>query len=142
MCFPATQRPFEVDDVCELVRKVYGNQVHFVDGDEELVPGLSVYKIGGHSAGLMCVRVWTQRGWVVVASDCAHFYENFRERNPFVIVYNLGDMLNGYTTMEMLAESQDHIIPGHDPLVMKYYPAASKELEGIVARSDLSPTLT
>ena len=142
MCFPATQRPFEVDDVCELVRKVYGNQVHFVDGDEELVPGLSVHKIGGHSAGLMCVRVWTQRGWVVVASDCAHFYESFKERNPFVIVYNLGDMLNGYTTMEMLAESQDHIIPGHDPLVMKYYPAASKELEGIVARLDLSPTLT
>ena len=69
----------EVDDVCELVRKVYGNQVHFVDGDEELVPGLSVHKIGGHSAGLMCVRVWTQRGWVVVASDCAHFYENFKE---------------------------------------------------------------
>ena len=61
MCFPATQRPFEVDDVCELVRKVYGNQVHFVDGDEELVPGLSVHKVGGHSAGLMCVRVWTQR---------------------------------------------------------------------------------
>ena len=61
---------------------------------------------------------------------------------PFVIVYNLGDMLNGYTTMEMLAESQDHIIPGHDPLVMKYYPAASKELEGIVARLDLSPTLS
>ena len=51
-------------------------------------------------------------------------------------------MLNGYTTMEMLAESQDHIIPGHDPLVMKYYPAASKELEGIVVRLDLSPTLT
>ena len=77
-----------------------------------------------------------------MASDCAHFYENFKERNPFVIVYNLGDMLNGYTTMEMLAESQDHIIPGHDPLVMRYYLAASKELEGIVARLDPSPTLT
>ncbi len=58
------------------------------------------------------------------------------------ILKSVGDMLNGYTTMEMLAESQDHIIPGHDPLVMKYYPAASKELEGIVARLDLSPTLS
>ena len=54
MCFPATQRPSEVDNVCQLVRKVYRNHVHFVDGDEELVPGLSVHKIGGHSAGLMC----------------------------------------------------------------------------------------
>ncbi len=94
MCFPTTQRPFEVDDVCELVRKVYENQVHFVDGDEELVPGLSVRKVGGHSAGLMCVRVWTQRGWVVVASVCANFYKNFKARNPLVIVYNLGEMLN------------------------------------------------
>ena len=131
-----------MDDVCELLRKVYGNQAHFVDGDEELVPGLSVRKVGGHSAGLMCVRVWTQRGWVVMASVCANFYENSKARNPFVIVYNLGEMLNRYTTMELLAESSDHIILGHDPLVMKYYPAASKELEGIVARLDLSPTLT
>ena len=79
---------------------------------------------------------------VVVASDSAHFYESFEERNRFVILYNSGDMLNGYTTMEMLSGSLDHIIPGHDPLVMKYYSAASKELEGIVARLDLSPTLT
>ena len=139
MCFPAIRRPFEVDDVCEMVRKVYTNKVRFVDGNQELVPGLSVHKIGGHSAGLMCVRVWTQRGWVVVASDCAHFYENFRDRNPFVIVYNLGDMMNGYTTMEMLADSPDHIIPGHDPLVMNLYPPASPELEGIVARLDVDP---
>ena len=130
MCFPATQRPFEVDDVFELVRKVYGNQVHFVDGDEQLVPGLSVHKVGGHSAGLMCVRVWTQRGWVVVASDCAHFYENFRERNPFVIVYNLGDMLSGYTTMDMLAESQDHIIPGNDPLVIEILSSCFNRIRG------------
>ena len=77
-----------------------------------------------------------------MASVCANFYENSKARNPFVIVYNLGEMLNRYTTMELLAESSDHIILGHDPLVMKYYPAASKELEGIVARLDLSPTLT
>ena len=90
----------------------------------------------------MCVRVWTQKGLVVAASDCAHFYESFEERNRFVILYNLGDMLNGYTIMEMLAGSLDHIIPGHDPLVMKYYSAASKKIKGIVVRLDLSPTRT
>ena len=113
LCFPAVQRPFEVDDVCEMVRKIYGNQVHFVDGDEELVPGLSVHKIGGHSAGLMCVRVWTQRGWVVVASDCAHFYENIRERNPFVIVYNLGELVHEFN----IATKDMHI--NHQPEMMK-----------------------
>ncbi len=139
MCFPAVQRPFEADDVCAMVRNVYANRVRFVDGDAELAPGLSVHRIGGHSAGLMCARVWTRRGWVVLASDCAHFYENIRDRNPFVIVYNLGDMMEGYKTMERLADSPDHIIPGHDPLVMEYYPPAAPELEGIVARLDMDP---
>jgi hypothetical protein len=30
-------------------------------------PGVSVHRIGGHTAGLQCVRVYTQRGWVVLA---------------------------------------------------------------------------
>ena len=33
MCHPAIRRPFEVEDVVALVRKVYGNQVAFHDGD-------------------------------------------------------------------------------------------------------------
>ena len=41
MCHPAIRRPFEVEDVVALVRKVYGNQVAFHDGDGELAPGLS-----------------------------------------------------------------------------------------------------
>jgi hypothetical protein len=37
------------------------------------------------------------------------------------------------------AESPQHIIAGHDPLVLARFPAASKELQGIVARVDLAP---
>jgi hypothetical protein len=50
-------------------------------------------------------------------------------------------MLEGYNTLYRLAESPDHIVPGHDPLVMKYYPAASRELEGIAVRLDMEPRL-
>ena len=32
------------------------------------------------------------------------------------------------------------IVPGHDPLVMQRYPAASKALEGIAVRLDAIPT--
>lgn len=56
MCFEAMQRPFEVEDVVAMVRKVYGGQAKFHNGDTELAPGISIHKIGGHSAGLMCVR--------------------------------------------------------------------------------------
>ena len=53
--------------------------------------------------------------------------------------FNLGDMVDGYRTCERLAASPDHIIPGHDPLVMKLYPAVSPELEGIIVRLDVAP---
>ena len=49
-------------------------------------------------------------------------------------------MMNGFNTLEMLAESNDHVIPGHDPLVMSYYPAPSPEMEGVVVRLDVAPT--
>jgi len=45
-------------------------------------------------------------------------------------------MIDGYSRLRALAESPAHIIPGHDPLVMERYPAASAELQGIVARLD------
>jgi hypothetical protein len=38
-----------------------------------------------------------------------------------------------------VAPSEDHIVPGHDPLVMQLYPAPSRELEGIVVALDEEP---
>jgi hypothetical protein len=39
-----------------------------------------------------------------------------------------------------LAPDEDHIVPGHDPLVMKLYPAPSAELQGIAVRLDVAPS--
>jgi len=46
---------------------------------------------------------------------------------------------HGQTRLQRLAASPKHIIPGHDPLVMQRYPAASKELDGIAVRLDVEP---
>ncbi len=89
--------------------------------------------------GLQAVRVWTRRGWVVLASDASHFYANMEQGRPFPIIYNLGDMLEGYRTLERLASSHRHIVPGHDPLVLERYPAAKPGLEGIAVRLDAEP---
>jgi len=131
---------FSVDDVVGMVRQVYGGRVKFHDGDAELAPGLSVHHIGGHTDGLMSVRVWTERGWVVLASDASHLYANMEALNPFPIVYNVGDMLDGFRRLNELADSPDHVVPGHDPLVMERYPASAPELEGVAVRLDLAPT--
>jgi glyoxylase-like metal-dependent hydrolase (beta-lactamase superfamily II) len=75
----------------------------------------------------------------VLASDASHFYDGFQKGRLFPVVYNVGDMLAGYRLLFQLADSPDHIIPGHDPLVMKFYPAARTDLEGIVVRLDAKP---
>ena len=132
MCEPYLRHAFDVDDVVQMVRHVYAGRVHFHRGDVELRPGLSLHRIGGHTDGLQAVRVHTERGWVVLASDAAHFGENLRRRSPFPIVYHVGDMLRGFDTLRALADSDGHVIPGHDPAVMKQYPAVDADLPDIV----------
>ena len=108
-------------------------------GDEEIAPGVSVHHIGGHTMGMQSVRVKTKRGWVVLASDACHFYENMEGKRPFPIVYNVGDMIEGWSKLQGLAESPRHVIPGHDPLVFQRYPAPKEALEGVVLRLDVEP---
>jgi glyoxylase-like metal-dependent hydrolase (beta-lactamase superfamily II) len=130
---------YEVEEVVGMVRQVYAGRVRFHDGDTELVPGLSLHRIGGHTLGLQVVRVWTRRGWVVLASDASHFYANLEQTRPFPIVFHIGDMVQGYRRLRELADSDRHIVPGHDPLVMARYPAAGPGLDGIAVRLDVDP---
>ena len=131
---------YSIEYVIDMLRKVYENRVVFVDGMEELSPGLSVHHVGGHTDGLQVVRVFTKRGWVVLAADAAHFYENMDAPNPFPLVYNVGDMIDGYRTMGLLAASSKHIIPGHDPRVTARYPAPFPEAVCSVVRLDVDPS--
>jgi glyoxylase-like metal-dependent hydrolase (beta-lactamase superfamily II) len=132
-------RPYEVDHVAGVVRLVYKDRVVFHNGDGVIAPGLSVHRVGGHTAGMQVVRVHTARGWVVLASDASHFYEHFVTKRFFPLVFHVGEVMQGYQLLHALAESQDHIIPGHDPLVMDLYPTCSKALENIAVRLDLPP---
>lgn len=141
MCSRLLRRGYEVDDVVHLVKSVFADQVAFADENCEITTGLSVHLVGGHTGGSQIVRIWTKRGWVVLASDAAHLYLNVRKGMPFPSVYRIDEMMEGYRTILRLAEgSWDHVVPGHDPLVMKMYPPLSKELEGIVVRLDSPPS--
>jgi glyoxylase-like metal-dependent hydrolase (beta-lactamase superfamily II) len=136
---PDQSHSYDVEAVVGMVREVYKGRVRFYDGEAELAPGLSVHHVGGHTLGLQVVRVRTARGYVVLASDASHYYANMRERRPFPIVFDLDDMTAGWDRCVALADSADHVVPGHDPEVMRRYPAASAGLEGIAVRLDLSP---
>ncbi len=139
MTHPVLRGSFALDDVTAMVRLVYGDRVVFHQGDDEIAPGVSVHHIAGHTRGLQSVRVNTERGFVVVASDAAHYYENLEKETPFATLENMYLMLEGYRRVRALAGSDAHLVPGHDPEVLERYPAPSKALEGIVARLDLAP---
>lgn len=122
MCFPAMRHAYSVEDVAELLRKVYAERVVFHDGDAVIAPGVELLFIGGHTRGLQSVRVRTERGWVVLASDASHYYENHEAGRPFPIVQNMEQMLAGHRRLLKEADSPRHVVPGHDPDVLRRYP--------------------
>ena len=140
MRYPFFGHGFELEDVLGMVRLNFRRRVEFYDGDGELAPGVTLHLAPGHTAGLQVVRVHTRRGNVVLASDSSHFYENLQSNRPFVAAVDLGAVLDSFRKVERLAESRRHIVPGHDPLVMRRYASPSSALQDIVVRLDLDPS--
>src|SRR3981081_3834381 len=129
MCFGTLRHTFSVEHVTLMVRHVFSERVTFHSGDGEVAPGVTLHRVGGHSDGLQVVRVETARGPVVLASDAAHYYGNLHRRNPFPILYNLGDMFEGWDIVARPAAHPARFIPGPDPIVTEIYPRASDKVD-------------
>lgn len=136
MCEPRLALGFEPGDISGLVEKLFARRLVFHRGDAELAPGLSIHRLGGHTAGTMVVRAHTRRGFMVLACDAAHFYENIEADRPFPFYCDLRAVHAGFRRMRELADRPELVIPGHDPLVFARHPAPSPGLDGIVARLD------
>lgn len=139
MCHGPLRHAYDAEDVAAMVRRVYQGRVQFHDGESEVAPGISVHLVGGHTNGLQMVRVRTRRGWVVLASDASHLYANMEGPRPFPVVYNVGDMLEAYGRARALAQSPEHVVPGHDPEVLKRYPSPKDGFKDWIVRLDLAP---
>lgn len=121
MCNALLRRPYDFEDIIQFIRHVYAGRVVFHRGEAALTDGITLHPIPGHTAGLQAVRIRTDRGDVVLASDALHFYANAERENPFPILLDVADVLAGQARVQQLAESPDHVIPGHDPLVAQRY---------------------
>lgn len=139
MRYPRLAHSFNPDDIAGMVLLNFAGRVRLYNGPVKLAPGITLHPAGGHSMGLQFVRVHTRRGWVVVASDVTHFYENMETGRPFPTAFNVGEMLEGFDKLAELAPTRQHVVPGHDPLIMQRYPAPSAELAGIAVRLDVEP---
>lgn len=122
MCSRILRFAYTADDIKQLVSHVYDDRVVFHSGDTVLFPGIELLHVGGHTKGLQCVKVFTERGWVVIASDAIHFYENYHKQNPFPIVESVSKAALAFKKIRTEVESDAYLIPGHDPSVLDRYP--------------------
>lgn len=136
MTHKAVCAPFDAGPVAQMVHLLFGDRVVFHDGDEDFAPGIVLRFLPGHTAGLQGVEVSTARGPVLLASDVAHLYANLVREMPFPIVVDVPAYLDSHKRLFALAPGIDHIIPGHDPLVLTAFPAGSAP---DVSRVDLAP---
>ncbi|HEY2678267.1 MAG TPA: N-acyl homoserine lactonase family protein [Steroidobacteraceae bacterium] len=137
MTHPHLSSFFEAENVVAMVRRVFDGRVVFHAGDSQLYPGITLHHLAGHTLGLQAVRVQTDRGSVVLASDAAHFWANLERETPYPIVADVPQYLESLRTLRSLASSIDHIIPGHDPLVLARFPPEAGVRD--IVRLDLSP---
>jgi len=118
---PAFRGSANVNALAGLVTLNYANRVRIIDGDREVLPGLRLHRVGGHTAGLQIVSVETARGTVVLTSDASHFYHNVETRHPVQIITSLPEMLDAFETIDALAGAGRLIVAGHDPQVAERF---------------------
>ncbi|MFC1986728.1 N-acyl homoserine lactonase family protein [Chloroflexota bacterium] len=123
--------------VAELIGLNFAGRVRFVDGDEEIMPGIRVVLVGGHTPGSQIVTVQTAKGTAVLTCDAVNHYEQINANIPNSPVSGTAEDashgLLAIETIKKLATSPDLIIPGHDPLVMSKFPSVA---EGVVRIGD------
>ena len=124
----------EREDIAYLRENIASGRVRLLDGDFTVVPGVTLHLLGGHTQGLQVVRVRTAAGHVVLASDASHFYENIGSDRPYSIVDHLPSMYRAFDRIRELADAEELIVPGHDPAVLKRFPAAAPALAGLAVR--------
>jgi len=136
---PWFRHAYYVDELQQLVALLHAGRLHLHGLEMEITDGVSVHWVGGHCAGQEIVRVRTARGWVVLASDAIHYYEEYERGVPFAVAFNLSDMLAAHNLIRSLAESDDHVLPSHDPRMVDLYPAALPGFENKILRLDVAP---
>ncbi|MYI67765.1 MAG: N-acyl homoserine lactonase family protein [Boseongicola sp. SB0673_bin_14] len=89
-----------------------------VDGECEVLPGITMFPTPGHSVGHMAVSVATNAGDIVVCGD-AIFEERNLEPNPaemwrYWVPARFVNSYDGWKSVEELDKRADYVLPCHD----------------------------
>lgn len=95
------------------VELLLGTEYECVDGDCNIIPGVSVVLAPGHSSGMQCVVVETAGGKYILGGDLITLFENW-EAKPHVpngVYYDLDLIME---SLEKIDRITGTVLPGHD----------------------------
>lgn len=93
-------------------------RLKLADDDEEVVPGIRVRTIGGHTDDSTGFVVDSSRGRLVFPGDTIWTYENLDRDVP---VGSHIDVPACYDAMAWARDAGDELVPSHDPLVAERF---------------------
>jgi len=125
----------EDEDLAYLREAAEQGRLTLFSDSVEVAPGIEVVVVGGHTPGQSVVKVQTDEGVVLLASDAIHYYEEYQADKLFVTVADLVEMYEAFDQIrEMeLAGTIRHLVSGHDPDTLNRFTPVTGELVGLVA---------
>jgi len=132
-----TQRLFFFkESLAHLLTRKRPGKLRVVEGDFELVPGVQVLKVPGHTPGMHIPIVATERGKVAVVSDLGDHYRNWYPSSPRATRHPLNYLSDAFLpspirsetertylhSMRRVMDAADIVIPAHDTRIPLHVP--------------------
>lgn len=91
--------------------------------DQEILPGIESFWVGGHTPGSMAYRVNTAYGKAVLTGDTVSLLANFERNIPLGIFNNRDECI---AALRKIRKKADIVLPSHDPGTLDRWPPAPK----------------
>lgn len=95
------------------------DRLELPDGDVDLMDGVTIHRLAGHSPGTQVVMVDTEVGRVCLPGDLVPFYKNLELNWPSGVFFNVNEVMAAFSWM---SSHSDMVIPHHDWQVLERYP--------------------
>jgi glyoxylase-like metal-dependent hydrolase (beta-lactamase superfamily II) len=108
-----------------------GAQWHTFDGEYfELLPGIELIHVGGHTPGSTMVRVTTDAGnTYIFTGDLIHLPEELEVESKGWLLGNASEYQTGLRVLKlMLRRPNTNLVISHDPTLWEKYPRAPEQM--------------
>jgi glyoxylase-like metal-dependent hydrolase (beta-lactamase superfamily II) len=100
--------------------------------DQEVLPGIESFWVGGHTPGSMAYRVNTAHGKAVLTGDTISLLGNFEKNIPLGI---FSDRQECIAAMKKIREMADIVLPSHDPATSYTWPPTDENATKYIIRA-------